>query len=48
MKSASVRFSFFAKYSDMRLVVKVCMGVFSLLSDRQVDIGYDPYCIFET
>ena len=23
------------------------MGVFPLVSDGQVDFGYDPYCIFE-
>ena len=32
----------------MRLLVNVCVTVFSLLSDGQVAAGYAPYCVFET
>ena len=32
----------------MRLLVNVCVTVFSLLSDGQVAAGYAPYCVLET
>ena len=48
MKCAAMFFFFLAKYPDMQLLAKVCMGVFHLLSDGQVATGYVPYCMFET
>ena len=41
-------FLFVAEYLNVRLLVKVCMAVFQLLSDGQVAAGYVPYGMFET